>query len=90
MNKAELVTAVAAKTALSKTSAEETLDAVLETIMDAVRDGDKVIISGFGTFYLVERAARIGRDPKTGEEIHIAARKLPRFVPGKKFKEMAK
>ncbi|MFZ5432620.1 MAG: HU family DNA-binding protein [Calditrichota bacterium] len=90
MNKAELVTAVAAKTGMTKRSAEETLDAVLDTITDAVRDGDKVAVTGFGTFLLTERAARIGRNPKTGEEIQIAARKLPRFIPGKKFREMAK
>lgn len=89
MNKEELATALAAKTGLTKKSAEETLNAVLETILDVVRDGDKVTISGFGTFLLVERAARKGRNPKTGEEIHIAARKLPRFIPGKRFKEMA-
>ncbi len=90
MNKAELVTAVAAKTGMTKRSAEETLDAVLDTITDAVRDGDKVAVTGFGTFLLTERAARIGRNPKTGEEIQIAARKLPRFIPGRKFREMAK
>lgn len=89
MNKEELATALAAKTGLTKRSAEETLNAVLDTILDVVRDGDKVTISGFGTFLLVERAARKGRNPKTGEEILIAARKLPRFIPGKRFKEMA-
>jgi DNA-binding protein HU-beta len=89
MNKDELITAISAKTGLSKKSAQETLDAVLDTITDMVRDGDKVAISGFGTFLLVQRAARKARNPKTGQEIQIAARKLPRFVPGKKFKEMA-
>jgi DNA-binding protein HU-beta len=90
MNKEELVTAIAAKTGLTKRSAEECLDAVLDTITDAVRDGDKITMSGFGTFLLVERAARKARNPKTGQEILIPTRKMPRFVPGKKFKEMAK
>ncbi|MBU0508617.1 HU family DNA-binding protein [bacterium] len=90
MNKAELVTAVAAKTGMTKRSAEEVVNALFDTITDAVRDGDKVTVSGFGTFLLVERAARLGRNPKTGQEIHIAARKMPRFIPGKTFREMAK
>jgi DNA-binding protein HU-beta len=90
MNKLELTTAVSAKTGLTKKSADEAVDAVLDTIMDAVRDGDKVTITGFGTFLLVERAARLGRNPKTGEEISIAPRKQPRFVPGKLFREMSK
>jgi DNA-binding protein HU-beta len=89
MNKEELTTAISAKTGLTKKSAQETLDAALDTIMDAVRDGDKITISGFGTFLLAQRSARKARNPKTGDEIQIAARKLPRFIPGKKFREMA-
>jgi DNA-binding protein HU-beta len=90
MNKEELATAVAAKTGMTKKSAEEALDAMLDTVADVVRDGDRVTIAGFGTFALVERSARKGRNPKTGQEILIAPRKMPRFVPGKKFREMAK
>ena len=90
MNKAELVTALSAKTGLTKKSAEEALDAMLDTVADIVRDGDKVNIAGFGTFLLVERAARKARNPKTGAEVLISARKLPRFIPGKKFREMTK
>ena len=90
MNKDELVTAVAAKTGMTKKTAEETVNAVFDTIADVIRDGDKVTISGFGTFFLTERAARTGRNPRTGEEVHIAARKVPRFIPGKKLKEMAR
>ncbi len=90
MNKEELVTAIAAKTGLTKKSAEEVLDAVLDTVADTVRDGDRVTLSGFGTFLLVERAARKGRNPRTGEEIQIAPRKAPRFLPGKWFRELAK
>jgi DNA-binding protein HU-beta len=90
VNKAELVTALSAKTGLTKKSAEEALDAMLDTIADIVRDGDKVNVAGFGTFVLVERAARKARNPKTGQEVLIAPRKVPRFIPGKKFREMAK
>jgi DNA-binding protein HU-beta len=90
VNKAELVTAISAKTGLTKKSAEEALDAVLDTVADIVRDGDRVAIAGFGTFLLVERGARKARNPKTGQEVLIAARKMPRFIPGKKLREMAK
>ena len=90
MNKEELVTAVAAKTGLTKKSAEEAVAAVFDTITDVIRDGDKVTLSGFGTFFLAQRAARLGRNPKTGAEVHIPACKVPRFTPGKKLKEMAK
>lgn len=90
MNKDELVAAIAAKTGLTKGSADEFLKAVLDTITDAVRDGDKVTLSGFGTFLLTERAARIGRNPRTGASLSIAARKTPRFVPAKQFRDLAK
>ena len=89
MNKDELATAVAVKAGVTKRTAEDVLNAVLDTITDAVRDGDRVTLAGFGTFALVERAARKGRNPKTGSMIVIAARKAPRFTPGKKLKEMA-
>jgi DNA-binding protein HU-beta len=89
MNKEELATAVASKTGITKKLAETVVDAVMDTVADVVRDGDKVTIAGFGTFALVERAARKGRNPKTGQMIEIAPRKAPRFVPGKKFREMA-
>jgi len=90
MNKEELATAVAAKTGITKKVAEEAVNAVFDTIADVVRDGDKVTVAGFGTFALIERAARKGRNPKTGEMIEIAPTKAPRFTPGKKLKEMAK
>lgn len=88
MNKDELVTALAAKTGLTKKTAEETLGAMLDTIRDVVRDGDKVTLAGFGTFHLAERAARTGRNPRTGEAITIPARKVPKFVPGKDFRKL--
>jgi DNA-binding protein HU-beta len=90
MNKDELITAIAAKTGFNKKSAQEALDAVLETIMDVVRDGDKVAIGGFGTFLLIERKARKARNPRTGEVIEVPVRKEPKFLPGKQFKEAAK
>ena len=90
MNREELVTAVSAKTGLTKASADEVLQTILATIMDAVRDGDRVAISGFGTFLLIERKARRVRNPRTGEPVEIAARKAPRFVPGKQFRDLAK
>jgi DNA-binding protein HU-beta len=90
MNKEDLVTAVAAKSGLTKKSAEETVQAVFDTIRDAVWDGDKVTLAGFGNFLLAERSARKGRNPRTGEEVDIAARKVPKFVPGKQFKEYVK
>lgn len=90
MNKEELVTAVAGKTGMTKKSAEEAVNAVFDTIADIIRDGDKVTVSGFGTFFLGQRAARRGRNPKTGAEVQIPACKVPRFTPGKKLKEMAR
>jgi len=89
MNKEELATAVAAKTGVTKKIAELTVEALLDTIADVVRDGDRVTIAGFGTFALVERAPRKGRNPKTGEMIEIPGHKAPRFTPGKRFRDMA-
>jgi DNA-binding protein HU-beta len=88
MNKDELVSAIAAKTGTTKRSAEEMLKAVLDTIRDAVRDGDRVTLLGFGSFILRERNERIGRNPKTGSEITIPRRKMPKFVPSKEFKHL--
>jgi len=90
MNKQELVTAIAAKTGLSFRAAGEVVDAVFETIMDMVRDGDRVTISGFGSFDYIEQSARRARNPRTGEEIQLPASKRPRFVPGSKFREAAR
>jgi DNA-binding protein HU-beta len=90
MNKEELIVALSTKTGLSRIAAQEALDALTETIMDIVRDGDRVAITGFGTFALIERAARNGRNPRTGEPMELAARKVPRFTPGKRFLDAAK
>ncbi len=87
MNKVELVAAVAEKANLTKKDAEKALAAVLDTIVDAVADGDKVALVGFGTFETRERAARTGRNPRTNETITIAASKQPAFKAGKAFKD---
>lgn len=87
MNKTELVDAVATSAELSKAAAAKAVDAVVDSITAALKKGDKVTLIGFGTFEVRERAARTGRNPRTGEEIKIAAAKIPAFKAGKKLKE---
>jgi DNA-binding protein HU-beta len=87
MNKTDLVNQVADKTELSKKDASKAVDAVLESIMGALAAGDTVSLIGFGNFEIRERAARKGRNPRTGEEIMIEASRVPAFRPGKAFKE---
>ena len=87
MNKAELIDTIAEKMTLSKADAGRTLDAVLDTIVSALKRGDEVAITGFGSFKVKHRAARTGRNPKTGAEIQIAAANVPGFKPGKAFKD---
>ncbi len=87
MNKAELIASVAEKAALTKKDAEKAVTAFLESIEDALTSGDKVQLVGFGTFEIRERAARKGRNPQTGEEIDIAAAKVPVFKAGKQLRE---
>ncbi|MDR1564779.1 MAG: HU family DNA-binding protein [Oscillospiraceae bacterium] len=89
MNKTELVTAVAEKAGFSKKDSEKALNAVVESIVEAVSSGDKVQVVGFGTFEVRERAERKGRNPRTKEEITIPASKLPVFKAGKAFKDSA-
>lgn len=90
MNKTELASAVAKSIHVTKKVAEEAIDAVFETITDALAKGEKVRISGFGVFETVERAARKGRNPQTGEEIDIPATVTPKFKAGKALKEAVK
>lgn len=90
MNKTELINAVAAASELSKKDATKAVDSVFETILNALKDGDKVQLIGFGNFEVRERAARKGRNPQTGEEIEIAASKVPAFKPGKALKDAVK
>lgn len=90
MNKTELINAVAEQTQLSKKDVSKTVDAVFDTISDSLKGGDKVQLIGFGNFEVRERAARKGRNPQTGEEIEIAASKVPAFKPGKALKDTVK
>ncbi|MGW1599937.1 HU family DNA-binding protein [Streptomyces eurythermus] len=87
LNKQELVDAVAAQTGTSKAQIGQTLDSAFEVIKEAVAKGDIVQLVGFGSFGSGERAARTGRNPKTGEMISIAAAKTVKFTPGKAFKD---
>ncbi len=87
MNKAELINAVAEKAGLSKKDAELAVNAVIDSITDALAKGDKVQLVGFGGFEVKERAARLGRNPRSGEEIQIPASKMPVFKAGKALKD---
>ena len=88
MNKTELIAAVVEKTQLTKKDAEKVVNAVFGAVTEAVAKGEKVQIVGFGTFELRERAERVGRNPRTGEEMTIAASKQPVFKAGKAFKDI--
>ena len=90
MNKTELVAAIAAKAELSKKDAEKALNAVIESIEEALKANDKVQLVGFGTFEVKERAAREGRNPATGVAMKIPASKAPAFKAGKSFKDAIK
>ncbi|MCL5045562.1 MAG: HU family DNA-binding protein [Actinobacteria bacterium] len=87
MNKAELVTSIAGKSGLTKKDAEKAVDAMIDTVQEALKQGDKVSLVGFGTFEVRSRAPRKGRNPQTGQEIEIAAAKVPVFKAGKGFKD---
>ena len=88
MNKSELVNKVAELAELSKKDAAKAVDAVFDAIAEALQNGEKVQLVGFGNFEVRERSARKGRNPQTGEVIEIAASKTPAFKPGKSLKEM--
>ena len=88
MNKTELVAAVAEKAEISKKDADSAVNAVIESIIEAVASKDKVQIVGFGTFEARERKEKIGKNPRTGEEIKIAASVVPAFKAGKALKDM--
>lgn len=90
MNKTDLVHSVATQAELSKADSKKAVDALLETIATTLANNEKIQLVGFGTFEVRERAARKGRNPQTGEEIQIAASKLPAFKPGKELKEAVK
>ena len=88
MKKTELIAAVAEQSGLSKKDAEKALSATIDTIVKAVAEGDKIQLTGFGTFEQRQRNARTGVDPRTGNSIEIAASKVPAFKAGKAFKDV--
>ncbi len=87
MNKTELIAAVAEKTGLTKKDAERVVSATFETVTETIKAGEKVSVSGFGIFEVKTREARIGRNPRTKEEIKIPATKLPAFKASKTLKD---
>ena len=87
MNKTDLIDAIAAKADISKKDAETALKATIESIEEALKNDEKVVLVGFGTFSVKERAARTGRNPSTGKSIKIAASKAPKFKAGKALKD---
>ncbi len=87
MNKTELVDKIAESADISKASAARALEATLDAITQSLKQADPVVLVGFGTFAVKERAARTGRNPQTGAAINIAAAKVPSFKPGKALKD---
>ena len=87
MNKGELIKAVVQKTGFTAKDAGLAFDAVIESITEALKNGEKVQLVGFGTFEVSNRAARTGHNPSTGKSIQIAASKAPKFKAGKAFKD---
>lgn len=87
MTKADLVNEMAEKTGFSKVDTEKCLKAFIDVVSDALKQGDKVALVGFGTFSIGERAARTGKNPQTGAEIKISAAKTPKFKAGKVLKD---
>ncbi len=90
MNKAELVEAMASDSGLSKADAKKALDAFINTTTKALKKEDRVALVGFGSFSVSERAARKGRNPQTGKEINIKAKKVVKFKPGAELADQVK
>ena len=88
MTKTELVSVVAEKAGLTKVDADRAVKALLDAITDCLKSGDKLSLVGFGTFSVSQRAARTGKNPRSGEKIEIAASNTPRFKAGKALKEV--
>ena len=88
MNKAELITAVAENADITKKDAEKALKAFVDVVTEELKKGEKVQVVGFGTFEVLERAAREGRNPQTNEVMQIAASRAPKFKAGKALKDM--
>ena len=87
MNKAELIDAIAASADIPKAAAGRALDAMVSSVTEALQKDDQVVLVGFGTFSVKDRAARTGRNPRTGEPIEIKAAKIPSFKAGKALKD---
>jgi len=85
MNKTELIDALALETGFSKVNAKIAVDGFVASLYKAIKNGDKISLLGFGTFSVTERTARVGRNPKTGKQINIAAKKTVKFKAGKEF-----
>lgn len=90
MNKAELIASIAEETGLTRTDVLKVMDAFLGEVTRTLKRGDRVALVGFGTFGVSKRKARTGRNPQTGAPIKIAARRVPRFTPGKDLKGTVK
>jgi len=90
MNKSELIQTFADAAGIPKAAAGRAVDALVEAVTGAMRNGDPITLVGFGTFSIRERAARTGRNPRTGEQIKIPASKTPVFKPGKALKDAVK
>jgi nucleoid DNA-binding protein len=90
LTKRELIEIVAKKANLTNKAARESVQSVINSIRDSLKRGEKVVITGFGTFSVRQRVSRIGRNPKTGEKITIGARKAPGFTPGKTLKKVVR
>ncbi len=90
MTKRDLIEVVAKKANLTNKASRDAVQAFISSIRDSLKRGEKVVITGFGTFSIRERAQRVGRNPKTGEKITIQARKAPGFTPGKTLKKVVR
>ena len=87
MNKGDLVEKIASEVGLTKRASNEAIDAITSIVSDALARGEKVTLVGFGTFQVMERKARRGRNPQTGQTIQIPAKKVPKFRPGRSLRE---
>ncbi len=87
MNKAQLIDAIAAEAGLTKADAKKALDAFVKSTSDALKNGDRVALIGFGTFAITTRTERTGRNPQTGKEIVIPAKKVVKFKPGSELND---
>lgn len=88
MNKRELIEKMARQSTLTSTQSKEALDVFCRIVKETLRNEEKIQIAGFGTFETTERGSRVGRNPQTGKTLEIAARRVPKFKPGKSLKDM--